>query len=85
MTEGKKNQDKKILIITHQLSRTGAPIVLLDMIQVLLKQGYQLEVITMLDGELREELQKMNIPLKVQEHFMDQTEAFWQYVENLIW
>ena len=73
---------KKILIITHQLSRTGAPIVLLDMIRVLWRQGYQLEVISMLDGELRQELEEMNILLRVQEHFMDQSEAFWQYVEN---
>ncbi len=73
---------KKILIITHQLSRTGAPIVLLDMIRVFWRQGYQQEVITMQDGELRTELEEMHIPLTVQERFMDQAEAFWQYIEK---
>lgn len=71
--------NKKILVITHQLSRTGAPIVLLDMIKVYHQHGYQIEVITMLDGELREELEKLQIPIKVQEHFMDQVDAFLSY------
>lgn len=76
----KQNADnKKLLVITHQLSRTGAPIVLLDMIRVYHRQGYQIEVITMLDGELREELCKLQIPVKVQERFMDQVDDFLSY------
>ncbi len=77
---GRQNTgNKKILVITHQLSRTGAPIVLLDMIRVYHRQGYQIEVITMLDGELREELHKLHIPMKVQERFMDQVDDFLSY------
>lgn len=49
---------KKILAITHQLSRTGAPIVLLDMLRLCKRQGYGVEVIAMLDGVLREELEQ---------------------------
>ncbi len=74
-----QNREKKILVITHQLSRTGAPIVLLDMIRVFWEQGYKLEVITMLDGELRTELEKMEIPIKVQEHFLQQADEFFAY------
>lgn len=63
---GIQNTDnKKILVITHQLSRTGAPIVLLDMIRVYWRHGYQMEMITMLDGELRGEIENMGIPIKV--------------------
>lgn len=84
MRETYKNQDgnKRILIITHQLSRSGAPIVLLDMIRILREQGYQIEVITMLDGELRQELREMEIPVKVQERFIPQAEEFLQYAEG---
>lgn len=69
--ENARQQNKRILIISHQLSRTGAPIVLLDMIRIFWKHGYELEVIILLDGELREELEQMKIPVKVQERFMD--------------
>lgn len=77
---GMQNTDnKKILVITHQLSRTGAPIVLLDMIRAYWRYGYQMEMITMLDGELRGEIEKMGIPIKVQEHFMDHVDEFLSY------
>lgn len=79
LREQNKNHKKKILVITHQLSRTGAPIVLLDMIHVFWEHGYKIEVITMLDGELRAELEEMEIPIKVQEHFLQQAEEFFAY------
>lgn len=79
LREQNKIQKKRILVITHQLSRTGAPIVLLDMIHVFWEHGYQIEVITMLDGELREELEKMQIPITVQEHFLQQADEFFAY------
>lgn len=67
---------KKILVITHQLSRTGAPIVLLDLIRTCREQNYQIDVISMLEGELREELEKDNIPVTIQEHFVSDVDAF---------
>lgn len=80
--ENARQRNKRILIISHQLSRTGAPIVLLDMIRIFWKHGYDLEVITLLDGELREELEQMKIPVKVQERFMDQPDAFFHYADQ---
>lgn len=74
-----QKEHKKILIITHQLSRTGAPIVLLDMMRAYRRHGYQLEVITMMDGELRRDIEEMGVPLTVQEHFLQQSEAFFAY------
>lgn len=78
----KKHDNKKILVITHQLSRTGAPIVLLDMVRVYKNQGYKIDVITMLDGELRENLEDMGISVKVQECFIDRAEEFYQFAGN---
>lgn len=79
LKEQNKNPKKNILVITHQLSRTGAQIVLLDMIHVFWERGFQIEVITMLDGQLREELEKMQIPITVQEHFLQQADEFFAY------
>lgn len=77
-----QTDNKKILIITHQLSRTGAPIVLLDMMRAYWRRGYQLEVIAMMDGELRGDIEEMGIPLIVQEHFLQQSEEFFAYARQ---
>lgn len=77
-----RKRDKRILVITHQLSRTGAPIVLLDMIRCYHRQGYSLEVITMLDGELRQELEELGIFVRIQEHFVAEAEEFLRYAGN---
>ena len=77
-----QSKNKNILFITHQLSRTGAPIVLLDMIKIFWQQKYEIEVITLLDGELRQELEELQIPVMVQERFMDQMDIFFEYVEK---
>ncbi len=53
----------KILFITHQLSRTGAPQVLLDMIRLCVAAGHRTVVITMEDGPLRSGLEAINIPV----------------------
>lgn len=66
----------RILVITHQLSHTGAPIVLLDMVRTLQGAGYEIEMISLLEGELRKEVEAMGIPLKVQNHFIHDEEAF---------
>lgn len=74
----KRRYNKKILVITHQLSRTGAPVVLLDMIAACRKQGYQIDVISMLEGELRDVLEAQNIQVEIQEHFIDDVDGFYE-------
>ena len=64
----------RILFITHQLSRTGAPIVLLDMIKLCKREGADIDVITMMDGELGEQLHNMGIDYKIMERFYPEKE-----------
>lgn len=71
--------NRKILFITHQLSRTGAPIVLLDMIKICLKHGAVVDVITLLDGELRSELEALHITITIKDDFFKDREAFSQF------
>lgn len=75
----KKRTNKKILVVTHQLSRTGAPIVLLDMIRIYRKYGYDVDLITMVDGELREELERMDITVREQSSFIKQAQEFRKF------
>ena len=44
-----------ILLISHNLSVTGAPIALLDMAGTLVKKGYQIFVLSLVGGDLLEE------------------------------
>lgn len=78
----KRKHNKKILVITHQLSRTGAPIVLLDMIRVCKNEGYKIDVITMQDGELRADIEEMNISVRVQERFVNHAQEFYQFARG---
>lgn len=69
---------KKILVITHQLSRTGAPIVLLDMVRLCLENGYSIDMITMLDGELGADVRNMGINYTIQDKFFSNRKEFME-------
>lgn len=56
---------KKVLFISHQLSRTGAPLVLLSMISCFHREGYGILVISLEDGELRSDLESLGIPVRI--------------------
>ena len=72
----------KFLFITHELSRTGAPIVLLDVIRMLHDEGNYIEVISLEDGPLRNELEKMNIQIQIQKRFLPIWEEFYTTIKN---
>ncbi len=56
--------DKTILLVSHELSLTGAPIVLLRMAESLKRRGYQVIIICGLDGErFSEHSVQMGIPV----------------------
>ncbi|MCR5054317.1 MAG: glycosyltransferase [Lachnospiraceae bacterium] len=73
---------KKILFITHQLSRTGAPIVLLDMIRICKDAGYDISLISLLEGELRTEIEEMGISIEIKDDFFNDRDAFRPYAES---
>ncbi len=61
----------KLLFISHALSRTGAPLVLEDMIFACVDAGHSAGVIAMEDGPLREDFQQRGIPLVIADVFLD--------------
>ena len=73
---------KKLLFVTHQLSRTGAPIVFLDMIRIFRDEGHEINVISLLDGPLCKELEAMGIPVSIKDDFFHDREAFRPYAEG---
>lgn len=59
------NDGKNICIISHELSLTGAPIVLLEGIKLLLKNNYRIYMFSLLDGPLKKDLLDLGIPVTI--------------------
>ena len=60
-----------ILLISHELSRTGAPVVLQDMAVTLRKQGYRITLAAAQDGPLRPEFTQAGFPVVIDNTICD--------------
>lgn len=80
-------QGKKILLLTHQLSYTGAPLVLFYVATVLQKRGYAVTVLSAEEGELRKDYIKMGIMVAVKDNarMYDKVLAGWFQQFDLVW
>lgn len=56
---------KKISLITHELTLTGAPKVVVDLAKSLKEKGYTVKVISLFEGPMRKELESQQIPIYV--------------------
>lgn len=64
---------KKILLLTHELSLTGAPVVLTHTLPILKEAGWQIVAVSPCDGVLKEAFLKEQVPVLVLGN-MDQNE-----------
>ena len=71
-------KDIKILFITNQLSYTGAPLALLSLIKLCLKEEMNVNVISLVEGPLREELETLSIKPVVWDSILRNLEQFTQ-------
>lgn len=60
-----RSSQKRILLITHELSRSGAPIALLYAAKILKKHGFFPVVASWIDGPLKEEFVSNDIPVLI--------------------
>lgn len=60
-----KTSNPNILLVTHELSRTGAPMVCLDTAKVLINNGYFVTVISLTEGPLLEEFLNIGSPVVI--------------------
>ena len=59
----------RFLAVTHQLTRTGAPVVLLSLIRLLISDGHSVDVISMEDGTLSSDFTELGITVTIQSTF----------------
>lgn len=57
-----------VVLLSHELGRSGAPVVLLDAAKILKAQGYYVVVISPMDGALRKEVTAAGIPVVIDFH-----------------
>lgn len=60
---------KNALIVIHELSRTGAPVVAFDTAKVLQKNGYFVTLVSVAGGPLLQEIIDCGIPVIILNHF----------------
>lgn len=68
--------DIKILFISNQLSFTGAPLILLDTCKLCVKNGVKVELISMNEGPLRAEFEKISVNVEIWDSFIKNAEKF---------
>ncbi len=73
---------KKILFITHQLTRTGAPIVMMDAVRILKDAGCEIHMISMDEGELRADVEALGIDITIRKEFMEDWKSFLEPIWN---
>lgn len=66
-----KEITKPVLVVSHELSRTGAPIVLFDLVQILREKEYDVFVVSYEDGELKENYLKIGMTVTICEKRID--------------
>lgn len=76
------NKSNKILLVSHELSRTGAPIVLLKVASILKENNYKVDLFTYKYGELKEEFESLGI--KVTEVRDDRNRFFYHLSKRSI-
>ena len=83
----KKGTKGNILIVSHELSRTGAPIVAYDTAKVFKKEGYNVLFISLRDGHLLKDLLRDNIPvivmneLRLFQHLSNDISCFTDFID----
>lgn len=87
--EGEANYDNKheldeadILVFSHLMNYTGAPIALYNMVRVITTMGYRCVVLTIFDGPLRQEYLKIGVPVYEENNMGPRNSALIGLVAN---
>ena len=76
------NQEKSVLLVSHELSNTGAPIVLLYLAEVLRKNGYCPVIVCKKDGELKESIISTDIPVVIVSNMNKNNKFVWEWIHS---
>ena len=72
----------KILLVTHELSLSGAPVVLFYAAEILKKNGYDAVILSPKDGGLREAIMKRGIPVVIDPAITGQNTYLYEWMSE---
>ncbi|MGB3700041.1 MAG: glycosyltransferase [Anaerolineales bacterium] len=73
---------KKLLFISHELSLTGAPLILADLARYLLNQGYGITVIAPIHGPLQEQFEQIGAEVIINPLILRDAREVLRYLNN---
>lgn len=71
-----------VLLVSHDLTQSGAPLLLWDLCGILLADGYFVTVISPTDGIVRKAYQEIGVPVIVDELVFRQHDSFFALAKN---
>lgn len=71
-----------VLLVSHDLTRSGAPIMLLNVCKILLSKDYFVTVFSPTDGVMREQYQQLGVTVIVDELILRQHDSFTHLAKN---
>lgn len=71
-----------VLLISHDLSQSGAPILLWDLCRILISEGYFVTVFSPSDGIMRKAYQEIGVPIIIDELVLRQHDSFFSLAKN---
>lgn len=77
-----KEASRDILCITHELSLTGAPIVLMELVEIILENGDFPVVLSMQDGPLKQKFLDMGVTVIIDESVRQRHWMFERFARN---
>jgi glycosyltransferase involved in cell wall biosynthesis len=80
-SKGSANQ-KRLLVISHELTRTGAPIILWQICTALAQIGYQITVLAPEDGPLHENYLESKIPVLILPSLLKDARVVLPYMQD---
>lgn len=73
---------KDVLLVSHDLSESGAPRVLFDIAKAMAAEGHFVAVVSPFDGPMRTQLQSCGFPVIVDSHLLTGNESFGKLARN---
>lgn len=78
----KNAKGKKILLVSHQLTTTGAPLVLYNLAKELISEGFSPLVLSYRGGSLTKEFKKIGVEVLLGDVYSDNTEVLKSVASN---
>lgn len=75
-----KRYRRKIVLLSHELTNTGAPAVLFYFAKILKENGFFPTVVSLVEGNLRKDFEEIEIPVIVEENISSENQDFWSWL-----